>query len=255
MSSRTQRALQALLLAALGLFFLEKIWNGSLYWYINQRFMFLTALAGAGLLALASLTLPTRQKTNDPAPDHDHVHDPDHPHDHAHSAVSWGGLTIVAIPLLLGALIPAKPLGSAAVANKGINETAPLAGGDSKPMQLEMASTERNVLDWVRAFNYADDATVYSGQAADVVGFVYHDGRLGADQFLASRFAVACCSADATAVGLVVQWPEAAKLADNGWVRVRGAMGVTTFAGRSTPLLTADSVEGVEAPAQPYLYP
>jgi uncharacterized repeat protein (TIGR03943 family) len=258
LSLRTQRSLQALVLAGLGLFLLQKLWSGTLYWYINQRFVWLIVLAAAGLLALAALVLPRPRRAAEAehAHDHDHDHPHDHDHDHAEgSAAPVWGLLLVAVPLALGLLIPAKPLGTAAIANKGINTTAPLTAGGSAPVQLELASTDRTVLDWVRAFNYASSPADYNGQAADVVGFVYHGAGLPEGQFMVSRFAVTCCAADAVAVGLMVAWPDAAALADNSWVRVRGAMAVGTLAGRPTPLIEAEQIEGVAAPDQPYLYP
>jgi putative membrane protein len=260
LSLRTQRSLQALVLAGLGLFLLQKIWTGTLYWYINQRFMLLVLLAAIGLLALARLVLPSPRPTTtlaepaDRAADNDHAHHQDHDHAESPAAPLWG-ILILAVPLLLGLLVPARPLGSAAIANKGINTSAPLTAGSSAPVQLDLASTDRNVLDWVRAFNYASDPATYAGQPADVIGFVYHADGLPDGQFLVSRFAVTCCSADATAVGLLVRWPQSAALANNSWVRVRGAVAVGAFAGRPTPLIEADSLEGVAEPDQPYLYP
>jgi uncharacterized membrane protein YcgQ (UPF0703/DUF1980 family) len=54
---------------------------------------------------------------------------------------------------------------------------------------------------------------------------------------------------------MLVSWPDAEALEMNTWVRVRGPVGVGTFAGRPIPLVAAVALEGVEAPAQPYLYP
>jgi uncharacterized repeat protein (TIGR03943 family) len=256
LSLRTQRSLQALVLAGLGLFHLQKIWTDTLYWYINQRFLLLILAAAVGLLALARLVLPSPRAKAEAveAPTHDHAEGDGHDHGEGTAAPLWG-ILILAMPLVLGLLVPARPLGSAAIANKGINTTAPLTAGSSAPGQLDLVSTDRNVLDWVRAFNYATDPATYAGQPADVIGFVYHAKGLPEGQFLVSRFAVTCCSADATAVGLLVLWPQAAALDNNSWVRVRGAMAVGSFAGRPTPLIEADSLEGVAEPDQPYLYP
>lgn len=256
MSPRTYRALQALLLLGLGLFFLQKVVSGTLFWYINQRFMFLVLLAGLGFLGLASLTLAARKPAAH-AP-HEHgaeAHDHDHTHDHAHADNTLKlSLLIAAIPLALGLLVPARPLGSTAIANKGLNVSLPLTASNTQPLQLQMASTERTVLDWVRAFNYSEDAKIYEGQAADVIGFVYHDPEL-AEGFMLSRFAVTCCSADATAIGVVVAWPGAAQLEENGWVRVQGTVDSVLYAGRATPRITAITLEGIAPPEQPYLYP
>jgi len=255
LSIRTYRALQAALLAGLGLFMLHKLWTGTLYWYINQRFWLLILLAAVGFLVLARVVLPGRRESEPPdhQPDGEHEHDAEHDHDHG-TPRAWG-LLFLAVPLLLAVVIPARPLGSSAISNRGINTGAPLTVGGGTPTQLDLAPTDRNVLDWVRAFNYSTDPQTYAGQPADVVGFVYHDGQLAADVFLVSRFAVTCCSADATAIGLLVRWPAAASLESNAWVRVRGPVEVGSLRGNPTPLVAAESLDGVETPAQPYLYP
>jgi uncharacterized repeat protein (TIGR03943 family) len=170
------------------------------------------------------------------------------------SAAGWG-LALLATPLILGLVLPARPLGSGAIADRGINISVPLAAGGAAPVELGLAPADRNVLDWVRAFNHAEDPAVFAGQAADVAGFVYHDPRLAAGQFLVSRFAMSCCSADAMAVGMLVSWPGAEALESDAWVRVRGPVAVGTFAGRPIPVVAAEALEGVEPPAQPYLYP
>ncbi len=260
MTLRTQRSLQALVMAGLGLFLLQRIWSGTLFWYINQRFTLLILLAAVGLLALARRVLPAPRtagaadQAQDDAPGQDHEHGHDHEHGAKSAAPLWG-LLFLAVPLVLGLLVPARPLGSAAIANKGINTLAPLTAGSSAPVQLDLVSTERNVLDWVRAFNYASDPAAYTGQPADVTGFVYHASGLPDGQFLVSRFAVTCCAADATAVGLLVHWPQSEALENNSWVRVQGPMAVAQFGGRATPLIEADALEGVAAPDHPYLYP
>jgi uncharacterized repeat protein (TIGR03943 family) len=264
-SHRTQRTFQALILAATGLFLLERIWSGTLFWYINQRFLVLVLAAGIGLLALAQSLLPRRNRQTQPeaaAADHDHhephehEHDPHAGHGHSHALFSPWTLLLVALPVILGVLVPARPLGSTAIANKGLNAAAPLvAGNGGQPVKLDLAPTDRNILDWVRAFNYEADPAVFNSQPADVIGFVFHDSRLGDGQFFAGRFAVSCCVADATGIAVIVQWPESADLADNSWVRVRGAVQVAQLEGKPLPLIVADSVESVPEPDQPYLYP
>ncbi len=260
MSLRTQRAFQALLLAALGVFFLHKIWSGTLYWYINNRFLVLVLSAGVGFLALSQIVLQGLRRQTQEAEPQDERHDHPHPQapswSHSHPTLSIWGLIIIALPVLLGILIPARPLGSSAVANKGINTSAPLTAAESgRAVRLDLAATDRTILDWVRAFNYEANPTVFDGQPADVVGFVYHDTRLAEGQFLVGRFAVSCCVADALALGMIVNSAQAANLRDNSWVRVRGPVQAANLAGRPIPLITAESIEQVAEPEQPYLYP
>ena len=154
-----------------------------------------------------------------------------------------------------GVIIPARPLSASAVANKELNTTAALAAsGNVTAAELNITSTERTVLDWVRAFNYESKPAIFEGQMADVVGFVYRDARLPAGQFLAGRFAITHCVAEAVAIGVIVDWPKAA-LADNLWVRVKGPIRVATLNGKPIPMIVAESVEQITEPARPYLYP
>jgi putative membrane protein len=246
MSPRTIASLQACLLGALGLFFLDKIWTGTLFWYINQRFLFVVLAAGLGFLVLMQTQLfiqhagQPAEENAAPTPGHN---------------PGWHWL-VLAIPLLLGIVVPARPLGSTALANKGINTTAPLpASADRPALDTQFASTERNIVDWIRAYNYETDPAVYDGQPADVIGFVYHDSRLPAGQFLVGRFTVSCCVADALGIGMIVVWPQAEDLDGNAWVRVRGPVEATTLAGRPIPSILATTLEPVPQPEQPYLFP
>jgi uncharacterized repeat protein (TIGR03943 family) len=255
MSPRIYKTLQALILAGLGIFLLEKIWSGTLFWYISNRFWLLTLLAALGFLLLAQSILPKRkppQTETEPAhtPEHSHDEDPDH----VHAQPVWG-LVVVALPIMFGLLIPAKPLGAAAIANKGVNTSAGLVAASAQAVQLDIAPKDRNILDWIRAINAANDPNTINGEPADVIGFVYQDSRLGDGKFLVGRFTINCCVADALAIGMAVQWPDAQALPANSWVRVKGTVKATTADGQRLPLIVAESVETVPEPSQPYLYP
>lgn len=120
---------------------------------------------------------------------------------------------------------------------------------------MGLAPEARTVLDWLRAFDVAADPTQLDGAPADVIGFVYHDPRLEAGQFLVARFTVSCCVADAFVLGVAVDWPRADELESNGWVRVRGPIYASTVDGQMLPRIAAEQVESVPMPEQPYLYP
>ena len=82
-----------------------------------------------------------------------------------------------------------------------------------------------------------------------------HDPQLGADRFMVARFMVTCCAADSAAVAAAVIWPDSVELVDNTWVRVRGTIDITEYAGRPLPLIDAVSVEPTSEPDHPYMYP
>jgi putative membrane protein len=265
MNLRTYRTLQALILVGLGVFFLVRIGDGRILLYINQRFLVLVLFGALGLLGVAQAALrarpPARAVEEDPGEAGDHAHhayDGRHDHDHAHDTAGRSGLNLwlLTLPLLIGLLLPARPLGSAAAATRGVSTDSTLNIGSSTTTEVVgLPSTQRTVLDWIRALREASDPASISGEQADVTGFVYHDIRLDEGQFMVARFSLTCCVADAVAVGLVVDWPESADLPDNQWVRVHGTMSVSQLDGKVAPLIHAESVEQVLAPEQPYLFP
>jgi len=252
MNLRTYRTLQALILAGLGIFFLIRIGDGRILLYINQRFVFLVLLGAIGLLAIAQVVLRSRPSVEQ----EDHAHEEHDNGDHAHENRSGLALWVIALPLLVGVLLPARPLGSLAAAMRGMNTNAPLSAGASTGVQVaDLPSDQRTVLDWLRLFEQTPDLTSLSGQSADVTGFIYHDIRLEGGQFMVARFSLTCCVADATAIGMVVDWPEAGKLPDNQWVRVRGPVETGQVEGKIVPRIRAQSVELIPQPEQPYLFP
>lgn len=241
MNLRAYRTFQAMILAALGIYLLSKVYDGRILLYINQRFVILVLLAAFGLLALAQVVLHERPDVGSQAAEQ------------PAGRPGWA-LWLVVLPLLAGLLVPARPLGVSALANRGINTGAGLTAraGSGALNAIAIPSTQRSVLDWIRISN---DGNLAPGEMADVVGFVYHDGRLPENQFLVGRFSIACCVADAVALGMVVSWPDAAGLPDNRWVRVAGPLQVYSLEGRNLPMIAAQRVEIIPEPEQPYLFP
>jgi uncharacterized repeat protein (TIGR03943 family) len=238
------RQLQIIVLYGLGVFYLELITGGKLLLYINNRFAILSFFGMLGFFLLAVNAYLLRRNRNS-AEDQDH-----HDHEHHRSAANifW-----LALPLALGFLIPARPLGADVAANRGMSLVAPLVSGGGQPAQLAEAPDQRNVLEWIRLFNNQVDLTAHLGETANVIGFVYEDSRLPAGHFLVARFTVSCCVADAFAIGMAVQWPE--KLPVNSWVNVRGPVDVLMIEGQRVPLIRAELVNPVNPPDQPYLFP
>jgi putative membrane protein len=239
-----KRSLKALTLIGLAFFLYSRLYNGTLFFYINRRFAWLTLLAAIGLLLISASYQyrPTRP----------HIHE-DAGH---HHAISWGGLLVVILPVVLGLIVPPKPLGTSAMANRGVSvgSMASAASSGSGTVLVTTDEGDRTVLDWVIAFGENPDPAAFVGQEAHVVGFVYRDGRFDADTFMAGRFVVTCCVADATAVGLIVHWPEASSLAQDQWVEVSGHFEPGEFDGQQVPILVADTIIPTEPPNQPYLY-
>jgi putative membrane protein len=249
MSQRLENTLKGLILVGLALFLTSSIINGTLLFYIHRRFAWLTWSATILLLFIASAyRRPTRAGQQ-----RDQESGEEHQQRHPHGGNSpWIALALVALPLLLGILVPPQPLGAYAVGVPEVNTDGVGLGSDQDtPIRT---TGERNILDWLRAFAAADDPAAFDGQKAIVVGFVYRDETFAADQFMVSRFIVSCCVADAIALGLVVSWPDSVALPLDTWVEVRGRFRQGRLDGTSKPILIADSVTPTTTPDQPYLY-
>lgn len=253
MSLKHYRLTQLALMVALGAYLGVRLSSGAIYYYINERFAALIVAGAVLALGLAYGAWAGRRQ-----PDALDI-DPDLPlplnpaEARARRSRLWR-VGFMTAPLLVGFVVPAKPLGANAIDARGVNVSAPLSAS-GRAQQLQISPEKRSILDWVRVVNYANDSAEVRGQPADVIGFVYHDQNLGAGQFMVARFMVTCCSADATAVAMAVSWPDAAGLTDNTWVRVRGMVDVTAYGGRPLPVINAESVEPTDEPARPYMYP
>lgn len=249
MTLRLYRYLQGFVMILTSIFLLQKILSGNLDWYIHQRFTPLTVLSVIVLLIVGLIVFRAGHNTPQEHEHHDHTDD-----DHHHTVSGWG-LLIALIPLVLGILIPAKPLNSDAISGKGISSVAPSTAGGSSAVRFDQAADDRNILDWIQIFNSPEGTGAYLGQSANVIGFVYHDPRLKDGQFLVSRFAIVCCAADAFAIGMVVDWPKSASLPADQWIKVKGPVQSTQLGDQKMPLIQATSVENVQVPDQPYLFP
>lgn len=237
-----QEWLKTALLLGLGLYFVYIIVTGNLTNYINIRFSWLSYVAAVIFLLLGATSVYSLMQQRGHKHDHEH-------HDHDHSPISWAVLAVVAVPLVLGTLIPSRPLGAAAVEG---DLSASSLGGDSSAA-FSLPPEQRNILDWLRAFNSADDPAVFNGQTVDVVGFVYRGENDADDLFQVARFTISCCVADSVAIGLPVMWAE--DLPQDTWVRVRGQLATGTINGEARPVVQPTSVEIVPQPEHPYLYP
>lgn len=241
-----QAWLKTLVLFGLGAYFAYNIVTGNLANYINARFAWLSYVAAALflLLGVASLVGLLRDRQ------HDHH---DHSHDHQHGSMSWGALAVVALPLILGTLIPSRPLGASAV--DGSLSLSGAASADATTVSFTVPPLQRNILDWLRVFNTVPDYRELDGQPADVIGFVYREPNFGENRFMVARFTLSCCVADASAIGVPVAWNETDSLQPDSWVRVQGTFRVDTFRGDAAPVLHAETITPVEQPEHPYLYP
>lgn len=276
---RVQAALKGLLLLGLGIFLLTRLTSGTLNFYISDRFEWLTVAAVLGLFVVGGSyryllreaghtpAAPDSAESDGAVPDStvaegsdeagslagEDSHD--HSHDHSH-ALGLSGFLLISLPIILGLLVPPRPLGVAALQNREVS-----AGGLGSVLPAAVRSAqvqdsrERTILDWVLAFH--EGRRPAETDIADVIGFVYLADSSDEVEFTLTRFVVGCCAADAMAVGLPVSLaaglPPEEELEEGQWVRVSGRF--ATPAGNELPVLMAEQLEAVPEPSQPYLYP
>jgi putative membrane protein len=251
MNKTVFRFLQCVIILGLAIYLGEKWISGKLSYYINLRFAIFTVIGVVGLTIMVVVGLvPLLAKRQRHSPQQLDQADPSQLSD-----IPGTALLILTIPLLLGVLVPVRPLSASSLSTRGMGLSAPVSIGQNKTSVMQVVADDRTILDWIKIFNYEQDLSPYLGKPANVIGFVYHDPRLNKGQFMVGRFAITCCVADAFAIGMAVDWPDSASLQDNSWVNVKGPVDELTIDGQKVPLIHATTVEPISAPEQPYLYP
>lgn len=223
---------EALILGFTASLLLVKWVRGQIPFYIHPRYTTLVVVAAAILLLMALVRARAVFEEGGGA------------------RPSWGTM-LLAVPLLFGTLVPARPLGADTLAGRGSELNSVASSG--RAAQLARDTSTWNLLDWGTALSVQGEGL--TGKPADVVGFVYQGGSAGPDAFYIARFVVTCCAADGAGVGLPVVWADGDALAENTWVRVTGTIDRATIDGIDQPVLRAAAVEPVPQPENPYLYP
>lgn len=97
--------------------------------------------------------------------------------------------------------------------------------------------------------------TAFLGKTIEISGFVYRENSMGPKQFGVSRFAINCCSADASPYGIMVQFNNANTYETDEWVKVTGTLGTTQFNDIEIIQISVDKVVKIAPPAEPYVSP
>jgi len=174
-------------------------------------------------------------------------------------------LGALALPIVLGLLVPPQVLGSAAIAGRDISAVptpAPVVQTASsfdmnqayEPAGDEPDPLKRNVLQWRRLISGTrDPLKSFSGQPVSLIGFVYHAPTDGPDRFTIARYIIRCCVADAVPLGLPVQSAEARTLKPDTWIHVQGTFGAGSANGQPALVILPQRIEPTQQPSTPYI--
>jgi uncharacterized repeat protein (TIGR03943 family) len=227
-----RRAL-GLIVAGYGVYLLHAYAAGALYFYINPIYIVPTAVTGAMLLTLGMIVGVAPRG----------VHQP--------SRVALG---LLAVPLLLGFVLPARPLGVSTAAQRGVETTTPGRVDEVPEFRVDTRPETYNIKDWLTAMRADPDPASVAGKPVRVSGFVYRDRRLPEGWFLVARFVVQCCAVDATPIGLPVRLVHGVVPSDGTWILIEGVWEVEDVSGTQRAVVTPGSVTSIARPSQPYLY-
>ena len=227
-------AIEGHLLVGTGALLLAKVWYDQLPLYIHPRYTPLVMVTACAILLIGGVRL--WQIADAPQPVHGRSK----------------AYALLLAPLLLGALLPVKPAGSALVDPSQLNR---LGRGYQPTSAMAVDDTTTwTLLDWMYA-RYTLKAEEIGGKPVDVVGFAYRTAETPPGEFFVIRYTLACCVADRSGVSLPVRWSGAETLQNDHWVRVRGTIEVHPRDGAPELVVTNAEVEPVAQPSEPYLYP
>ncbi len=95
----------------------------------------------------------------------------------------------------------------------------------------------------------------FVGKTVEISGFVYREPNMTQNQFVVGRFAMDCCSADALPYGVLIEDTNAINYVNDSWIKVRGQIDTTIYDGNKIMVFKPESIQSIEAPDSPYIYP
>lgn len=177
----------------------------------------------------------------------------------------WGSSLLIFVAVF-GLVTEPMILNSQSAMQRGLVDSLPPVTLQPEAFGASTKPEERTLIQWVRTLNVYPEPDTYTGQRANITGFVVHLDSLPNDYVYLSRFIITCCAVDAYPVGIPVKLPQSRdNYPPDTWLTVQGAMMTETLPpldatnGNSTRevrhlVLNADNVEVVPTPADPYGY-
>ncbi|RED57225.1 TIGR03943 family putative permease subunit [Cohnella lupini] len=95
--------------------------------------------------------------------------------------------------------------------------------------------------------------TAFIGKNIQLSGFVYREGSMGQQQFGVSRFAISCCSADASPYGVMAKFGKASEFATDEWVTVTGKLSTALYNDIEIIQIDVTKITKISPPEDPYV--
>lgn len=225
--------------------------TGQLPLYINPKFIILTELSYFLLIPMLVVQLlePLLPARN--AEDNCHTH-----------STTWKYVPFFAV-LLLTIAVPENTLNASLVSSKGLNSQTsvsassiqdlprPLAPAFSKMSTIKI--TNLNYTEAVCEIN--DFPQDYIGKEVTMTGFVFRSPGLASNQISLVRYVVMCCTADSLPYGIMCEGTDTENYPDGTWLSIVGRVQMSTYEDKNVPTIKITSLQKIEAPQEPYVYP
>ncbi len=107
---------------------------------------------------------------------------------------------------------------------------------------------QRTLMDWVYMLNSQPDPKLHNGAPVRISGFVWD---VPGESPMLARLIVRCCLADATPVGLHVEWPDGVIPKTDQWLEIEGNMIVHEVEGNLFNVVEAKNIRIIKRPENP----
>ena len=175
------------------------------------------------------------------------------------------GNSLLLIVAIAGLLIPPKVLTSQTALKRGVGDL-PLTTIQPQAFRTASKPEERSLIEWIRTINAYPEPDAYSGQPANITGFVLHLSELPENYIMLSRFVITCCAVDAYPIGIPVKLDTSrSEYPVDSWLTVEGAaiaqtlpvkdrIETNTITEKRSVVIEARAIETIPTPADPYSY-
>ncbi|MCL6459301.1 MAG: TIGR03943 family protein [Gorillibacterium sp.] len=113
--------------------------------------------------------------------------------------------------------------------------------------------TETGFLELLGAVDMYKDN--FLGKKLKISGFIYREDGMKPNQFVISRLAMQCCSADSAPYGVMVETAGTNAFKEDTWISLTGIIGSTEYDGVEIMKLDSLEIKKIEIPSTPYVYP
>lgn len=163
--------------------------------------------------------------------------------------------TLLLIVALIGLQFTPRPFSSQVALERGVTDTLTMTRSQPQAFRGATRPEDKSVIDWVRTLSVYPEPDAYSGQQANVEGFIIHPPEVPDNYLMIARFVITCCAADVYPVALPVKLPgDRSDYPADQWFRVEGEMITETLNDQRQLVIQASQLTEIPEPKNPYAY-